>query len=59
MSARLTHHVSDDDGLEAALAEGTPVVTDCGRIFVPCRDPDRFDFCPKCVAATMRRGWFA
>ena len=56
---RLTHHVSDPDALEESMREGTPVTSDCGKVWVPSRDPDHFDFCPTCVAATMRRGWMA
>lgn len=49
-------HISGREGLAAALVEGTPVPTLCGRWLVPSRDPRRFPRCPRCLEILDRVG---
>ena len=44
---RMSHYVPKDRLMEAMI-NGTPVVSLCGKVWVPSRDPDRFPVCPEC-----------
>jgi DUF3039 family protein len=44
---RFAHWVIGED-LNEALVHGTPVRALCGKLWVPCRDPERYPVCPEC-----------
>lgn len=44
---RFAHYVHKTDAMRSAV-EGTPVMALCGKIWVPTRDPDRYQTCPTC-----------
>ena len=45
--ARFSHYVDKDD-LTEAMVNGWPVIALCGKVWVPSRDPDRYQVCPTC-----------
>lgn len=44
---RYSHYAPADEVTEA-LIMGTPVVALCGKVWVPHRDPNKFQVCPTC-----------
>ena len=44
---RFSHYVDKDD-LTEAMVNGWPVIALCGKVWVPSRDPDRYQVCPTC-----------
>lgn len=44
---RFSHYVPKDK-LTEAMVMGTPVIALCGKVWVPSRNPDRFQVCPAC-----------
>ena len=44
---RFAHYVRKDDAM-AAYVEGTPIRALCGKVWVPSRDPSRYQLCPEC-----------
>ena len=44
---RYAHYAPADEVTEA-LIMGTPVVALCGKVWVPHRDPNKFQVCPTC-----------
>lgn len=45
---RFAHYVPKRN-LTEAYVEGTPVRALCGKLWVPCRDPERYPICPVCL----------
>src|SRR5450759_3090284 len=39
------HYVRKEKSLSSALS-GQPVISLCGKVWVPCRDPKKFPVCP-------------
>ncbi len=39
------------------IVEGTPVTALCGKVWVPGRDPARYQVCPTCKEIALARGW--
>lgn len=44
---RFAHYVTREEAM-ASYVEGTPVVALCGKVWVPSRDPSRYQICPTC-----------
>jgi len=44
---RFAHYVNKVE-MTKALIEGTPVIALCGKIWVPHRDPEKYQVCPTC-----------
>ena len=44
---RFSHYARKSDILKSAVT-GKPVVALCGKVWVPGRDPDRYQVCPTC-----------
>lgn len=44
---RFSHYAPADE-ITVALIEGTPVVSLCGKVWVPHRDPQKYAVCPTC-----------
>ena len=44
---RYAHYAPADEVTEA-LIMGTPVVALCGKVWVPHRDPSKYQVCPTC-----------
>ena len=44
---RYSHYAPADEVTEA-LIMGTPVVALCGKVWVPHRDPSKYQVCPTC-----------
>ena len=44
---RFAHFVPREKLVEA-MVNGTPVVALCGKVWVPSRDPGRYQVCPTC-----------
>lgn len=42
------HIVKRSKGVTDAYILGTPIEAECGHVWVPSRDPERYPLCPKC-----------
>ena len=45
---RLSHIVPGKARLTEAMINGTPVMALCGKVWVPSRDPNRYQLCGTC-----------
>ena len=54
---RFSHYVPKAK-LTEALVMGTPVISLCGKVWVPSRDPEKFPVCPECkeIFESMKPG---
>lgn len=52
---RFAHYVREAD-LTRAYVEGSPVKALCGKVWVPSRDPERYQVCPTCREIKERFG---
>lgn len=41
-------HYAEKAEIVKALVEGVPIIALCGKIWVPSRDPEGLQICPKC-----------
>jgi hypothetical protein len=41
-------HYADKNKITEGYVLGTPIVALCGKVFVPSRDPLKFEICPIC-----------
>ena len=44
---KFAHYVEKEKIVESAVT-GKPVITLCGKVWVPGRDPSKFPICPDC-----------
>ena len=51
---RLSHIVPGKARLTEAMINGTPVMALCGKVWVPSRDPNRYELCGTCKAEYER-----
>ena len=42
------YHYAPADEITRALIEGIPLVALCGKVWVPHRDPSKYQVCPTC-----------
>lgn len=41
-------HYAEKNSITEGYVLGTPILTMCGQILVPSRDPEKFPICPAC-----------
>jgi hypothetical protein len=49
--------VSTGPSVVEGLVQGTPVRALCGKVWVPDRDPKRYQLCPTCKEVAEAHGW--
>jgi hypothetical protein len=41
-------HYAEKNEITEALVTGVPIIALCGKIWVPSRDPSKYQVCPSC-----------
>ena len=50
-------YVSAGPSVVEGMVNGTPVKALCGKVWVPGRDPKRYQLCPTCKEIAESMGW--
>jgi hypothetical protein len=50
-------YVAAGPSVVEGIVNGTPVKALCGKIWVPRRDPKRYQLCPTCKEIAQANGW--
>lgn len=49
--------IGGGEAILRSMVTGEPVTALCGKVWVPCRDPEKFPICPPCKRLHDEAGW--